>query len=568
MRSNVRVSSSRRILCVNARVPDTNEMRRAYDLVPQIKAYMVPQGILTVAAYLPPRWEVRVVDENVRPASDEELDWADAVLATGMHVQRESLADLAARAHERGKLAVAGGPSVSACPEYHPSFDILHVGELGDATEEVIASIDRSVRRPDSQLVFKTEKRLPIEDFPIPAYDQIDFMQYYLSSIQWSSGCPFRCEFCDIPALYGRVPRFKSPERLIAELDVIVARNPVGGIYFVDDNFIGNKKAVRQLLPRLIEWQRKNGYRARFGAECTVNLAMDRELMAMMRAAHFTDIFFGIESPDEDTLHAIDKDQNIQIPLLDAVKIINSHGIELSAGIILGFDTDGPDAADKVIRFVEESNIPFALANILSVLPKTPLWERLEKEGRITGERLHGMNMVYKLPRENLIAQWRKMTGYLYSPETLYRRFQHQIEHTHPNRLQLSLRRYPISWRLLKTCVQTVAAVMVELGLESSYRREFWKMAVPMLRKGDLNQLLYWATMGRYVLGVGEDARSGALTHTWFDGPRWAAADPRTGRAPPNPLEPVRLRTPPAAPGPPPSSPGAAAHVSPSSGLH
>lgn len=501
-------------------------MRPAYDLVPQIKAYMVPQGLLTIAAYLPSRWDVRVVDENVHAITDEDLEWADAVLVTGMHVQRDRMAEIAKRTRALGKLSVAGGASVSARPEHHGDFDVLHVGELGDATEALIAMIDESHRPPRSQILLRTKQRLDIDDFPIPAYDQIDFMNYYLASIQWSSGCPYRCEFCDIPALYGRVPRFKSTRRLLRELDEIIARNPVGGIYFVDDNFVGNKKAAKALLPHLVDWQRSNGYRARFGMECTLNLATDREVLALMRDAYVTDVFFGIESPSEQTLHAIDKDQNIRIPLLDAVRIINGYGIELSAGIILGFDTDGPDAADQVIRFVEASNIPFALANILTVLPRTPLWDRLQREGRITGERMYGMNMIYKRDPKDLIAQWRRMTSHLYRPEALYRRFQHQITHTHPNRLQLSLLRHPVTPELMKAAARTLWAAFSELGVRAPYRREFWKMAIPVLRRGDLNQLLYWGTMGRYAICVGDNARTGALPYTWFDGPRWAGTEP------------------------------------------
>lgn len=518
--ARVKVRNRRRILCVFARTPDGYGINHAYKHFRDISSFMVPQGLLTIAAYLPKEWDVRVVDEQVSPLSDADLDWADAVFATGTHVQRHFLEAIAQRAHRVGKLAVIGGPSVSACPDYYPTYDILHVGELGDATDALIAHVDRSTARPPEQVTFTTRVRLPLDEFPIPAYDRISFLNYYTATMQFSSGCPYTCDFCDIPELYGRNPRFKSPERVLRELDAIVERNPVGAIYFVDDNFVGNKKAAKKLLPYLIEWQKRNGYRARFGAECTLNIALDRELLGMMREAYFTDLFFGIESPDEETLQHIDKRQNIRMPVLEAVRVINSYGIELSAGMIFGLDNDGPDTAQKVLQFIDDSNIPFVAPNILTALPKTPLWRRLASEGRLRARaRVEEPNIDYKLGEEVVLEQWREVIERAYRPRELYRRFLHQARHTYVHRIPVRLGRHAITREVLWALSYTLPSVLVRIGILGDYRREFWKLSATLLARLDFGQWLFAATMGEHFIGFRADVLAGGLRHSIY-GPR------------------------------------------------
>lgn len=225
------VKNTRRILCVFPRFsPCFASFHHAFPFFPGTVAFMPPQGILTIAAYLPKKWQVRVIDENATPLTAADIRWADAVMVSGMHVQRRRMAEIAELAHAAGKIAIAGGSSVSGCPEYHPDFDLLQVGELGDSTDDIIAYLDATTERPKAQQVFTTQKRLEIDDFPIPAYDKIDLHKYMVLNIQWGSGCPFTCEFCDIPELYGRRTRTKSVPRLLAELDTIMRQRPVGGI--------------------------------------------------------------------------------------------------------------------------------------------------------------------------------------------------------------------------------------------------------------------------------------------------------------------------------------------------
>jgi len=296
---------ARRILCVFPRyAPSFGSFEYAYPLIDGVRAFMPPQGLLVIAAALPPGWQVRFIDENIEPVRHEDFLCADAVFVSGMHVQKRQIQAICRRGHALGKTVVLGGSSVSACPESYPEFDYLHIGELGDATDELIARLARDPSRPARQVVLTTRERRELCDFPIPAYELARLDRYFLGSIQFSSGCPYQCEFCDIPALYGRNPRFKTPAQICAELDKLLACGCSGAVYFVDDNFIAHRRAVRELLPHLIEWQRRNGYVLYFACEATLNIAKRPELLELMREAAFGTVFCGIETPDPAALRA------------------------------------------------------------------------------------------------------------------------------------------------------------------------------------------------------------------------------------------------------------------------
>ena len=250
MHCSVPVRSNRNVLCVFPHyTPAFGTFAHAFPLLYKVQAFMPPQGLLVIAAYMPERWAVRFIDENIAPAKAADFAWADVVFVSGMHIQAPQIRDIHARARAAGKPTVLGGPSVSGAPEMYPDIDYLHLGEVGDATDALIARLDESVASPAAQVRFQTIERLPLSDFPAPAYDQVNLGRYLIGSMQFSSGCPYQCEFCDIPALYGRQPRLKSAEQIIAELDAIMAQpeRPYN-IYFVDDNFIGNKKAAKEIL--------------------------------------------------------------------------------------------------------------------------------------------------------------------------------------------------------------------------------------------------------------------------------------------------------------------------------
>ena len=303
------------------------------------------------------------------------------------HIQLSEIRDIQCRAKSCGKLTVLGGSAVSSSPETYPEFDYLHIGEIGDATDELIATLDRGVEPPPAQRRFETRDRLPLSSFPLPRYDAVPLARYLIGSLQFSSGCPYRCEFCDIPALYGRQPRLKSPAQLLAELDAFVsqpAHPPV--IYLVDDNFIGNRKAARDLLPHLIDWQKRRGYPLQFACEATLNIAKQTDILALMREAGFLTVFVGIETPEPEVLTGIDKAHNASLPMLEAIDTLNRHGLEVTSGIIMGLDLETDESEAKLIEFIDRSQIPIFTINVLQALPKTPLWERLAREDRLVAE--------------------------------------------------------------------------------------------------------------------------------------------------------------------------------------
>src|SRR5258705_492130 len=395
MRTTVSVMNVRRVLCVfPAYTPSFGTFSHAYKLMPGVRAFMPPQGLLLIAAYMPAEWPVRVIDENIQPASAADLAWADVVLVSGMHIQAAQIRDLARRAHAAGKVAALGGPSVSASPEMYPEIDYLHIGELGDATDALIARLDESVAPPAAQMRFETDERLALTDFPIPAYDLIALRNYLMLTLQFSSGCPYRCEFCDIPGLYGRQPRLKTPQQIIAELDAMRRQKDCPqALYFVDDNFIGNRKATREMLPHLIEWQRKHGYPIQFSCEATLTM------------------------------------------------------------------------------------------NLLQALPKTPLWDRLAREGRLADDPALESNVRFLRPYDDVIGTWRRCVAHAYDPERLFARFAHQVEATYRNRMAV-----PARGRLTLTNLIFAARFAVRLayhvGFKADYRRHFWRVAGRALRRG------------------------------------------------------------------------------------
>lgn len=501
MRTRYAPASQRRILCVSPRyAPSFGTFQYAYPFFGgRVRAFMPPQGLLVVANYLPESWPVRFVDENVRPATAAELRWADAVLVSGMHVQRPYILDITGRAHAHGKPVVLGGPSVSACPEDYPDADILHLGELGDATDRVIEHLDARPGRPRQQLRFATAERVPLADFPPPAYHLISLRRYFIASIQFSSGCPYTCEFCDIPALYGRNPRLKTPTQVLAELDRIAAGGATA-VYFVDDNFIANPKAALDLLPHLVEWQRRNRYPLRLACEATLNIARNERILALMREAGFVTVFCGIETPEPRALRAMSKDQNLRMPILDAVRRINGFGMEVVSGIILGLDTDSPETADHIIEFIRASQIPVLTINLLYALPKTPLWRRLEAEGRLLPDDGRESNIVFKLPYDTVLDMWLRCITTAYEPAAVYARFAHNQAHTFPNRLAFPRNPRRESWRNVLDGCAILARVIWRIGVRGDYRRTFWRMALPALRAGKIDELIHVAVVSHHLI--------------------------------------------------------------------
>ena len=523
MKSRVAVKNVRRILCVFPRyAPSFGTFEHAYPLMDGVRAFMPPQGLLVIAAYLPDKWEVRLVDENICPASEEDFAWADTVFVSGMHIQRDNIVAVGRRARGLGKVSVLGGPSVSSCPEHYPDFDYLHIGELGDATDTLIEALDAGARPPPHQVVLTTEERLPLTDFPLPAYQMIEGRRYFLGNIQYSSGCPYRCEFCDIPALYGRQPRYKTPEQITAELDAMLAAGICGSVYFVDDNFIGNKKAARELLPHLVEWQKSRGFPLQFSCEATLNIAASPEILAQMREAYFYAIFCGIETPELTALDAIQKSHNHQaLPILDAIQTINGYGMEVVSGIILGLDTDTAATAGNLLEFIEASKIPLLTINLLQALPKTPLHARLLAAGRIDDSGARDSNVVFARPYDEVLADWRLAVKRAYAPEAVYRRFAWHAAHTYPNRIRAPLTKARLAPNYLRRGLVTLAKIIGKIGLFGDYRRTFWRMAWPALKSGKIDELIAAALVAHHLIRFAQDCQQQRATF-FNDRPRTA----------------------------------------------
>ncbi|NEU79558.1 B12-binding domain-containing radical SAM protein [Nostoc sp. UIC 10630] len=499
-------SNHRRILCIFPKYSRSfGTFHYAYPLMGNVRAFMPPQGILIVAAYLPQKWEVRFIDENVKSATRADYQWADVVIVSGMHIQKPQINQINELAHRAGKITVVGGPSVSGCPEYYPEFDILHLGELGDASDRMIEYLDQNLERPQRQIRFETKERLPLTEFPTPAYHLLDIDDYFLANVQFSSGCPYRCEFCDIPELYGNSPRMKTPEQVVAELDAMRQSGNMGAVYFVDDNFVGDRRAAMKLLPHLIDWQKRNGYPIQFACEATLNLAQSPKLLEMMREAYFCTIFCGIETPEPDALHAISKDQNLSMPILKAIQVLNSYGMEVVSGIIIGLDTDTPETADRIIEFIRASQIPMLTINLLHALPRTPLWRRLEAEGRLVFDENRESNVEFLMPYKQVVEMWRRCITTAYEPEFLYERFAYNMEHTYPNRIEVPNSPARTSGANIRKGLTYLTNILLRIGLFSNYRQTFWKMAKPALKAGSIENLIHVGLVGHHLIKFAQD---------------------------------------------------------------
>jgi len=508
-------SVSRRILCVFPRYQKAfGTFHHSYPLL-GVKAFMPPQGMLLIAAYLPKHWEIKFIDENVRPARASEFRWADAVLVSGMHIQRNEINDINRRAHAAGKVTALGGPSVSGCPDYYPSFDYLHVGELGDATDELILRLARSVTRSPTQQILTTVERLPLKEFPTPAYRLAGMDKYFLANVQFSSGCPYKCEFCDIPELYGNNPRLKTPEQVIRELDEIVAGGAVGAVYFVDDNFVGNRKAAKELLPHLVEWQKKNKYPVEFACEATLNMVRSPDLLEMMREASFWTVFCGIETPEKDALAAMKKTHNNEIPILEAVQTLNRYGMEVVSGMIMGLDTDTYETPDKILEFVEASKIPVLTINLLEALPRTPLHRRLAAAGRLNDTPGRESNVEFKLPYQDVVQMYRRTFSTAFQPEAIYRRFAYNVQHTYPNRVEIPPAG-KLSLKNLWKGVSTLARLIYTVGIASDYREIFWRMAKPALKDLDIETVIHVSLVSHHMIQFSREAEAGYQNASFY----------------------------------------------------
>jgi radical SAM superfamily enzyme YgiQ (UPF0313 family) len=451
---------------------------KALELVDR-KALLPPLGLVTVAAILPQDWDFRLVDHNVQEVTDADWDWADLVILSGMIVQKEDLLAQVQEAKRRGKLSVVGGPYATALPhevqEAGADFLVLDEGEI------TLPLFVEALERGDRQGVIRSGGEKPdVTITPIPRFDLLDFSAYDNMSVQFSRGCPFQCEFCDIIVLYGRKPRTKTPAQFLAELERLYELGWRRTIFLVDDNFIGNKRNVKLLLKEMKPWMVEHGYPFHFNTEASVDLAQDPELMDLMVECNFNAVFLGIETPDEDSLTLTLKHQNTRSSLADSVDAIIARGLRVMAGFIIGFDGEKPGAGDRIVRFVEQTAIPTAFFSMLQALPDTALWHRLEKEGRIRGDgninQTTLMNFIPTRPLEDIAREYIDAFWQLYDPVNyINRTYRHFLKLGGP-RHKSSLRQ--VSW----PSVRALLIVCWRQGVLRKSRWVFWRNLIGILR--------------------------------------------------------------------------------------
>lgn len=435
------------------------------------KASLPPLGLLTVAAMLPGGWQKRLVDMNVSALKDADLAWADYVFLSAISVQEASVRDVLARCRGFGAKIVAGGPLFTSA---HARFSGVDHFVLNEA-EITLPLFLRDLAAGHPRPLYASEQRPEINRTPLPQWDLINFKNYATLSVQFSRGCPFNCEFCDITSLFGRQMRIKSASRILLELEQLYNRGWRGTVFFVDDNFIGNKLPLKnRVLPALAEWMRARRFPFSFLTQASINLSDDAELMSQMVGAGFDTVFIGIESPNTESLSECLKTQNKNRDLIDSVKRCQSAGLQVQGGFIVGFDNDPSSIFDGHINFIQKSGIVTAMVGLLTAIQGTQLYQRMEKEKRLlhasTGNNTDSsLNFIPKMNREALIAGYKKIVSKIYSPRYYYARVRQFIgDYQFP----AVRHRGRFTWRSLLAFFKSV----VRLGIIGRERFQYWKL--------------------------------------------------------------------------------------------
>ncbi len=446
------------------------------------KVSLPPLSLVTVAAILPQTWEFRLVDRNVDYESEADWYWADLVIVSGMIVQKDDMAFLIEAAKRRGKRVAVGGPYVTSVPEAAQEagadFLVLDEGEI------TLPLLVEALERGETSGIFRANGEKPdVTTTPVPRFDLLDLKAYSDMSVQFSRGCPYQCEFCDIIVLYGRKPRTKTPTQLLAELQALYDLGWRRSVFVVDDNFIGNKRNAKLMLRELVPWMEQHGYPFSLTTEASVDLAQDQELLDLMVAANFNAVFLGIETPDTDSLSLTQKFQNTRNSLVDSVQIINRAGLRVMAGFIIGFDGEKSGAGDRIIDFVEATAIPQALFGMLQALPGTALWHRLEREGRlragqraVSGKQITLMNFVPSRPLEEIAREYINCFWELYeSDRYLARVYRHYVTmKPNPNKAKPQMLEF--------VEIRALLIIFWRQGMKRSTRWQFWQQLFLIMR--------------------------------------------------------------------------------------
>ena len=494
------------------------------------KTLLPPLGLLTVAALLPVTWEFRLADLNVRALTADDWQWADLVMISGMIIQREGVLNLVREAKDQGKTVVVGGPYATSLSQevLDAGADFLIRGEAEDIISRLLAALERG----NPRVVIEAAQRPEMTSSPVPRFDLVTFDDYVTMGIQTSRGCPFDCEFCDIVSLYGRKPRYKDPDQIIAELETLYRLGWRRTVFFSDDNFIGNKDHARAILVRLIPWMQDHGEPFGFWTQTSVNLGNDREMIDLLTAANFAYVFLGVETPEADILRAAGKYQNLRNPLGESLATINANGLNLVASFIIGFDGEQSGAVDRIHRFVETYAIPIVMLNILEPLPHTRLWERLEKEGRLLHSQTSGntcgmgFNYLPTRPQEEILTEFVRGIDRLYDPSAYLARAYRYFLNMRPTRRALASQGQPKmapKGSLLQTLAPTrqtsegndllaLAKLIWRQGIRPAYRWQFWRQILGIYRQNPsrMKAFLLACAMGENLFALRRE-----ILHKW-----------------------------------------------------
>ena len=459
------------ILLVYPKMPDTFYAMKHFIQVIGKKAAYPPLGLLTIASLLPKEWSKKLVDMNLTDLSKKDLAWADYVFISAMNVQEESVREIVELCNREGAKIVAGGSLFTHEHERFPNIDhfILNEGEI--TLPLFLRDLEQGIPKP----IYKTDEFADVTLSPIPAFELANMDEYIYSIVQYSRGCPYMCDFCDVTALFGRKPRTKNSEQIINELEALERQSDVSLVLFADDNLIGNKRILKSdLLPALIEWRKKKKPSFFFATQLTINLVDDEELMHLLLEAGFRHIFIGIETPDESGLKGSKKSQNLKRNQLDNIKKLHNAGFIISAGFIVGFDTDTPSIFQQQIDFIQESGIPLPIVNILKAPPGTELFERIKREGRLSKQFAFAegeTNITPAMDEKVLYDGFINLINNIYSPEKSYQRLiQFFKTYSFPKTT------VKVPEKLSLKSIWMILRIIYLLGIKDTNRKYFWKL--------------------------------------------------------------------------------------------
>jgi radical SAM superfamily enzyme YgiQ (UPF0313 family) len=504
------------------------------------KALLPPLGLVTVAALLPAAWDFRLVDLNGRQLTPEDWDWADLVMISGMLIHKPGVLALIRESKAHHKTVAVGGPYATSLPQevIEAGADFLILGEC----ESTIPLFLQALEEGKKSGVIREEAKPDMALSPVPRFDLLNLADYEVLSIQTSRGCPFNCEFCDVVNLFGRKPRYKQPQQVIAELEAIYRLGFRGTMFISDDNFIGNKDHTRAILDLLIPWMKSHGEPFSYWTQASVNLGQDLEMIDLLTAANFSTIFLGVESPDEELLKLNRKYQNINNPVAQSIANISANGLTPMASFVLGFDQEKPGAGERICEFVERNHIPLVVLNTLHVLPNTSLWERLRRQGRLLESKapgdmnlLRGLNYVPDRPEAEILGEYVRAVNRLYDPSRyFYRLYMHCLtmrptrrylkdREAGPRQVPRQKQQLPLRGEL--KAFLTLAKLFWRHGVLAPYRRQFWWQVWDLKRKNPsrlkrylincfVGESIFWVRREVLRLAAAESRHWGIITYT------------------------------------------------------